>query len=77
MNQDDRRRYLIEGLLKEQPGYANMQIPLETAQQKVLLRSLMNIRMPGEMDHAFLKIQDAYLSEKRDSHIGRYKRGTA
>ena len=64
MNQNDRRRYLIEGLLKEQPGYANMQIPPETAQQKVLLRSLMNIRMPGEMDDVFLYVQDAYLIEE-------------
>lgn len=64
MNQNDRRRYLIEGLLKEQPEYTNMKIPPETTRQKVLLRSLMNIRMPGEMDHAFLQIQDAYLSEE-------------
>ena len=66
MNQDERRRYLIEGLLKEQPGYANMQIPPETAQQKILLRSLMNIRMPRKIDHAFLQIQDAYLSEENE-----------
>ena len=66
MNQDERRRYLIEGLLKEQPVYANMQIPPETAQQKILLRSLMNIRMPGEIDPAFLQIQDAYLSEENE-----------
>ena len=64
MNQDDRRKYLIKGLLKERPEYENMQIPPETAQQKVLLRSLMNIRMPRKMDNAFLQIQDAYLSEK-------------
>ena len=57
---------MIEGLLKEQPGYANMQIPPETTQQKVLLRSLMNIRMPRKMDHAFLQIQDAYLSEENE-----------
>ena len=41
-----------------------MKIHPETTRQKVLLRSLMNIRMPGEMDHAFLQIQDAYLSEE-------------
>ena len=75
MNQDDRRRYLIEGLLKEQPGYANMQIPEDASKQKMLLRSLMNIRMPGEMAPAFRQIQDAYLSE--DCHIGRYQGGAA
>ena len=66
MNQDDRRRYLIEGLLKEQPGYANMQIPEDASKQKMLLRSLMNIRMPGEMAPAFRQIQDAYLSEENE-----------
>ena len=66
MNQDDRRRYLIEGLLKEQPGYANMQIPEDASKQKMLLRSLMNIRMPRKIDHAFLQIQDAYLLEENE-----------
>lgn len=66
MNQDDRRKYLIKGLLKERPEYENMQIPTDTSEQKMLLRSLMNIRMPGKMDHAFLQIQDAYLSEENE-----------
>ena len=66
MNQGDRRRYLIKGLLKERPEYANMQIPVDVSEQKMLLRSLMNIRMPGEMNHAFLQIQDEYLSEEKD-----------
>ena len=64
MNQDDRRKYLIKGLLKERSEYENLQIPSDAVEQKMLLRSLMNIRMPGEMDHAFLQIQDAYLSEE-------------
>ena len=66
MNQNGRRRYLIEGLLKERPQYKNMQIPSDAGEQKMLLRSLMNIRMPGKMDHAFLQIQDAYLSEENE-----------
>ena len=66
MNQDDRRKYLIEGLLKEQPEYENMQIPSDAGKQKILLRSLMNIRMPKKMDYAFLQIQDAYLSEENE-----------
>ena len=43
-----------------------MQIPSDVGEQKMLLRSLMNIRMPGEMDHAFLQIQDAYLLEENE-----------
>ena len=53
MNQKERRRYLIKGLLKERPEYENMQIPSDAGEQKMLLRSLMNIRIPGEMDDAF------------------------
>ena len=66
MNQNDRRRYLIKGLLKERPEYANMQIPSDADEQKILLRSLMNIRMPGKTESAFLQIQDAYLSEENE-----------
>ena len=66
MNQNDRRKYLIKGLLKERPEYENMQIPSDAGEQKMLLRSLMNIRMPEEIDPAFLQIQDAYLSEENE-----------
>ena len=66
MNQNDRRRYLIEELLEERPEYENMQIPSDADEQKMLLRSLMNIRMPKEIDPAFLQIQDAYLSEENE-----------
>ena len=51
-------------LLKEQPQYAKMQIPGRCEEQKILLRSLMNIRMPGELSEEFLQIQDAYLAEE-------------
>ena len=66
MNQDERRNYLIKGLLKERPEYENMQIPSDAGEQKMLLRSLMNIRMPEKIDLAFLQIQDAYLSEENE-----------
>ena len=53
-------------MLAEQPRYANMQIPENISEQKMLLRSLMNIRMPGKIDPKFLKIQDVYLSEENE-----------
>ena len=52
--------------MEERPEYENMQIPSDAGEQKMLLRSLMNIRMPGEIDPAFLQIQDAYLSEENE-----------
>lgn len=66
MNQDDRREYLIKELLKERPEYENMQIPSDAGEQKMLLRSLMNIRRPGKIDHAFWRVQDEYLSEENE-----------
>ena len=63
MSQEDRRRWLIQRLLEESPYYRNYRIPEEEQEQKVLLRSLMNVRMPGEMDEEFLAVQDAYLQQ--------------
>ena len=64
MNQSERRNYLIQKLLEEQPQYAKMQIPGRCEEQKTLLRALMNVRMPGELSEEFLQIQDAYLAEE-------------
>lgn len=64
MNQEKRREYLIHELLKERPEYQQMRIPTGEAGQKRLLRSLMNVRMAGDMDDEFLRIQDEYLSEE-------------
>ena len=65
MNQSERRTYLIENLLKEQGGYAKMQIPSEENEQRTILRSLMNIRMPRFISEEFQQIQDEYLAEIR------------
>jgi len=45
MTQTERRKYLISALLKEQPQYSKIEIPAGEQEQKVLLRSLFNIRM--------------------------------
>lgn len=66
MNQSERRRYLIEGLLRERPGYAKIKIPSDGSEQRTLLRSLMNIRMPGFIDEEFLKVQDEYLRQTNE-----------
>ena len=63
MNQSEKRLFLIRRLLKEQPRYSNVQIPTGTDEQKSMLRSLMNIRMPGEIDEEFLSVQDEYLRQ--------------
>lgn len=63
MSQEERRRWLIQRLLEESPYYRNYRIPEEEREQKVLLRSLMNVRMPGEIDQEFLVAQDVYLQQ--------------
>lgn len=63
MNQTERRKYLIEYLLKEQSKYAYNRIPNVEAEQKMLLRSLMNVRMPAPISDEFLNIQNEYLTE--------------
>lgn len=64
MTQQERRIYLIKELLKEQPRYADMKIPTNEQEQKRLLRSLFNIRLPLTVSDDFLKIQNAYLQEE-------------
>ncbi len=63
MTQAERRLYLIRALLDEQPDYKNMEVPAEVSEQRRLLRSLFNIRMPRPVSREFLKIQDAYLQQ--------------
>ena len=48
MNQKERRIFLIKELLKEQSRYRHMEIPQDSQGQERLLRSLMNVRMPGK-----------------------------
>lgn len=64
MTQTEKRKYLIAALLKEQPQYSEIEIPPSEQEQKILLRSLFNIRMPLPAEDEFLAIQDAYLQEE-------------
>ena len=59
--QDERRVFLIKRLLSEQPRYKNINIPHDEAEQKRLLRSLMNVRPPRPIGEDFLAVQDGYL----------------
>lgn len=61
MTHDEKRIYLIKELLREQPRYADIEIPTDIQEQKNLLRSLFNIRMPSPVSAEFLQIQDEYL----------------
>lgn len=64
MTQDERRKYLIQYLLKEEIRFGRQNIPTDKQGQENLLRSLMNIRPPRPISNDFLKIQDEYLTER-------------
>ena len=40
-----------------------MQIPTGIDKQKEMLRSLINVRMPNDIDEGFLSVQDEYLQQ--------------
>ena len=61
MNQSEKRLFLIQSLLKENPAYRDLGIPAEPESQRQLLRGLMNLRAPQHADADFLQMQDAYL----------------
>ena len=62
MNQTERRAYLIEKLLDENPD-ARFAVDLRQEPRRVL-RSLLNVRPPMPADPEFLQVQDAYLQEE-------------
>lgn len=64
MTQDERRVFLIEYLLKEQKRIRVSGIPGTSDEQRQLLRSLMNVRMPFPISNEFLEVQDEYLKER-------------
>lgn len=61
MLQSQRRNFLINKLLSEQAQYSDIAVPQSEAEQKRLLRALMNVRTPKPIGEDFLKIQDEYL----------------
>ena len=63
MDQNERRDYLIRALLREEPRYEGIRVPSGEGEKKTLLRSLLNVRMPGPAGEDFLRVQDAYLRE--------------
>lgn len=64
LNQDQRLTKLVEAFKTDSEVYKDIETPKDTDGRKRILRSLMNIRMPGPMDAETLKIQDGYLQER-------------
>ncbi len=63
MTQSERRTFLIERLLAEEPSYGTVAVPAGEAEGKRLLRALMNVRPPRPIGEDVLAVQDEYLRE--------------
>lgn len=64
MTQNEKRLFLIKYLINENSKYSNIVIPEDIEEQKNLLRSLFNVRMPNKVSNEFLEIQNSYLQEE-------------
>ena len=66
MNREEQVRILIDYLKKENTGYASLADPVDYTGRRRLLRSLMNVRWPGEADPEYTRIQDELLKEEAE-----------
>ena len=64
MNQAEMLKYLVDQFKAESEEYRGLPTPDDPAEQRRLLRSLMNLRMPKPMPEEVLRVQDAYLTER-------------
>ena len=55
---------LLQMLIKDAGQYRNIAVPAAEAERKKLIRSLMNVRMPGALSKELLAQQDCYLQEE-------------
>ena len=67
--QEERLEFLVEAFKEDSGKYRDLKTPESTEEKRVLLRSLMNIRMPGKLPAKVLSVQDSYL-QRRNSEKG-------
>ncbi len=62
--QEERLDYLLEKFKEDSGRYRNLEVGDDWQEKRMVLRSLMNIRMPGAMDEDVLRMQDEFLQEE-------------
>jgi len=62
MKQEERLDYLVKSLCEDSVQYKDMKV--EKNEKRMVMRSLMNIRMPKAISSEFLKIQDEFLQQE-------------
>lgn len=66
MSKLEKIEFLIDELIKERDEFKEIKIPKNYEDKRKILRSLMNVREPGEISKEFLKVQDEFLKEERN-----------
>lgn len=64
MTREQKVDRLIRLLIEENPSYGVIQEPVNYEEKRRLLRSLMNVRWPGEASEEYLRLQDELLGEE-------------
>ena len=64
MEQEKRLDVLVEAFKEDSGRYRNLETPQDLYGKRRLLRSLMNIRMPGPLPQEVLDLQDQYLEDR-------------
>ena len=64
--QEQRLKDLVEAFKIDSGEYKDLETPKDTKSRRELLRSLMNIRMPGALPEEVLQIQDDYLKARAE-----------
>ena len=64
--QNERLDYLIREFKEDSVRYRDLEVSGNYTEKMMALRSLMNIRMPGEMAEEVVRVQDEFLSEEAE-----------
>lgn len=62
--QNERLDYLLHAFKEDSLHYRDLEVGKGFQEKRMALRSLMNIRMPGDMDEEVLNVQDEFLAEE-------------
>lgn len=62
--QEERLDYLLHEFKEDSGRYRDLETGEDYGEKRMLLRSLMNIRMPGKMNENVVKVQDEFLTEE-------------
>lgn len=62
--QEERLDYLLEKFKEDSVQYKNLMIENNYDKKRMILRSLMNIRMPKELSEEIVAVQDEFLTEE-------------